>query len=123
MAFPEYRPRRLRRTEPSRAAIREPLRPRVALLAVPDSFLADPSLPRLSARNVVLVPTLHADAGAAEAQADMGALFYVAGAEKAALYWLNEAAAQGHADEAATAQAALRAAWLGDARWLRMDRL
>ena len=41
---------------------------------------------------------LHADAGASEAQADMGALFYVAGAEKAALYWLNEAAAQGHAD-------------------------
>lgn len=41
---------------------------------------------------------LQADAGAAEAQADMGALFYVAGAEKAALYWLNEAAAQGHAD-------------------------
>ncbi|MFT3777080.1 MAG: hypothetical protein QM772_02185 [Ottowia sp.] len=41
---------------------------------------------------------LQADAGAAEAQADLGALCYVAGAEKAALYWLNEAAAQGHAD-------------------------
>ena len=41
---------------------------------------------------------LQADAGVADAQADMGALFYVAGAEKAALYWLNEAAAQGHAD-------------------------
>ena len=41
---------------------------------------------------------LQADAGAADAQADMGALFYVAGAEKAALSWLNEAAAQGHAD-------------------------
>lgn len=41
---------------------------------------------------------LRADAGEAAAQADMGALFYVAGAHKAALYWLNEAAAQGHAE-------------------------
>jgi tetratricopeptide (TPR) repeat protein len=41
-----------------------------------------------------------------------------------ALYGLARSeAAQGHADEAASAQAALRAAWLGDARWLRMDRL
>lgn len=41
-----------------------------------------------------------------------------------ALYGLARSeAAQGHADEAATAQAALRTAWLGDARWLRMDRL
>ncbi|MEZ5608765.1 MAG: hypothetical protein R3E52_17060 [Burkholderiaceae bacterium] len=39
-----------------------------------------------------------ADAGDARAQADMGALFYVAGAERAALYWLNEAAAQGNGD-------------------------
>jgi len=41
---------------------------------------------------------LRADAGEAVAQADMGALFYVAGAHKAALYWLNEAAAQGNAE-------------------------
>ena len=41
---------------------------------------------------------LRADAGDAEAQADMGALFYVAGAHKAALYWLNEAAAQDNAE-------------------------
>ncbi|MCL1961824.1 MAG: hypothetical protein FWG56_08665 [Desulfovibrionaceae bacterium] len=41
---------------------------------------------------------LRADAGDAEAQADMGALFYVAGAAKAALYWLGEAAAQGNAE-------------------------
>ena len=41
-----------------------------------------------------------------------------------ALYGLARSeAAQGHADEAATAEAALRAAWLGDRRWLRMDRL
>ena len=41
---------------------------------------------------------LRADAGDAEAQADMGALFYVAGAHKAALYWLNEASAQDNAE-------------------------
>ena len=41
---------------------------------------------------------LQADAGSAAAQADVGALCYVAGAEKAALYWLGEAAAQGDAD-------------------------
>lgn len=41
---------------------------------------------------------LRADAGDAEAQADMGARFYVAGAHKAALYWLNEAAAQDSAE-------------------------
>lgn len=41
-----------------------------------------------------------------------------------ALYGLARSeAAQGHADEAATAEAALRAAWRGDRRWLRMDRL
>ena len=41
-----------------------------------------------------------------------------------ALYGLaHSEAAQGRADEAAAAQAALRAAWRGDARWLRMDRL
>ena len=32
---------------------------------------------------------LRADAGDAQAQADMGALFYVAGVHKAALYWLG----------------------------------
>lgn len=41
---------------------------------------------------------LRADAGDAQAQADMGALFYVAGVHKAALYWLQEAAAQDNAD-------------------------
>ena len=41
-----------------------------------------------------------------------------------ALYGLARSeAAQGHADEAATTEVALRAAWLGDRRWLRMDRL
>ena len=41
-----------------------------------------------------------------------------------ALYGLARAeAAQGRADEAAAADQALRIAWLGDARWLRMDRL
>ena len=41
-----------------------------------------------------------------------------------ALYGLARSeAAQGRADEAAAAQAALRTAWRGDARWLRMDRL
>lgn len=41
---------------------------------------------------------LRADAGDAEAQADVGALCYVAGAERAALYWLHEAAEQGSAE-------------------------
>lgn len=41
---------------------------------------------------------LAADAGAADAQADVGAMFYVAGNSKAALYWLHEAAAQDNAD-------------------------
>lgn len=41
-----------------------------------------------------------------------------------ALYGLARAeAAQGHADAAAAADQALKTAWLGDARWLRMDRL
>jgi tetratricopeptide (TPR) repeat protein len=41
-----------------------------------------------------------------------------------ALYGLARAeAAQGRATEAAAADQALRTAWLGDARWLRMDRL
>lgn len=41
-----------------------------------------------------------------------------------ALYGLARSeAAQGNADEARTAEASLRAAWLGDRRWLRMDRL
>lgn len=41
-----------------------------------------------------------------------------------ALYGLARSeAAQGHADETQTAEAALRAAWRGDRRWLRMDRL
>lgn len=41
---------------------------------------------------------LCADAGDADAQADVGALCQVAGAYRAALYWLGEAAAQNHAD-------------------------
>lgn len=41
---------------------------------------------------------LAADAGAADAQADVGAMFYIAGNTKAALYWLHEAAAQDNAD-------------------------
>jgi len=45
-----------------------------------------------------LAMLLRADAGDAEAQADMGALFYAAGAEKTALYWLGEAAAQDNAE-------------------------
>ena len=41
-----------------------------------------------------------------------------------ALYGLARSeAAQGHATEAAAAEQALKTAWLGDARWLRMDRL
>ncbi|WOO34051.1 sel1 repeat family protein [Diaphorobacter limosus] len=51
---------------------------------------------KLSAEDRAML--LRADAGDAEAQADMGALFYVAGAHKAALYWLQEAAAQDNAD-------------------------
>ncbi|GAB1386467.1 hypothetical protein MASR1M59_16150 [Melaminivora sp.] len=50
----------------------------------------------LAAEDVALL--LLADGGDADAQADMGALFYMAGAHKAAWYWLNEAAAQGHAE-------------------------
>lgn len=41
---------------------------------------------------------LQADAGDAAAQADLGALLAVGGAEKPALYWLHEAAEQGNAD-------------------------
>ena len=51
---------------------------------------------KLSAEDRAML--LRADAGDADAQADMGALFYVAGAHKAALYWLQEAAAQDNAD-------------------------
>ena len=41
-----------------------------------------------------------------------------------ALYGLERSeAAQGHASEAAAASRALQTAWLGDRRWLRMDRL
>lgn len=51
---------------------------------------------KLSAEDRAML--LRADAGDAQAQADMGALFYVAGVHKAALYWLQEAAAQENAD-------------------------
>ena len=46
------------------ADIGELLGHRIAFIDVPDSFLTDPSLARLPARSVVLVPTLHADQGA-----------------------------------------------------------
>ncbi len=41
---------------------------------------------------------LQADAGDADAQSDMGALFSNAGQHEAALYWLQQAAQQGNAD-------------------------
>ena len=41
---------------------------------------------------------LAADAGVPEAQADIGAMFYVAGNTKAALYWLYQAADNNNAD-------------------------
>ncbi len=41
---------------------------------------------------------LRADAGDADAQADIGALLVMAGAREAALHWLNEAARQGSAE-------------------------
>ena len=41
---------------------------------------------------------LRADAGDAEAQNDIGQLFSIAGKYKAALYWLQQAAQQGHPD-------------------------
>lgn len=65
-----------------------------AMLALDDVLgLVDMAL---SAEDIAML--LRADAGDADAQADMGALFYVAGAHKAALYWLNEAAAQNNAE-------------------------
>ncbi len=41
---------------------------------------------------------LRADAGDAEAQNDIGQLFSIAGKHEAALYWLQQAAQQGHSD-------------------------
>lgn len=41
---------------------------------------------------------LRADAGDAEAQNDIGQLFSIAGKYEAALYWLQQAAQQGHPD-------------------------
>lgn len=64
------------------------------LLAL-DEVLAQVEVP-LGDEDIAML--LRADAGDAQAQADMGALFYVAGARKAALYWLNEAAAQDDAE-------------------------
>lgn len=52
--------------------------------------------PVLTADDVAVL--LRADAGDAEAQADIGALFYVAGAGRVALHWLHEAAEQGSAE-------------------------
>ena len=51
---------------------------------------------RLSDEDVAVL--LQADAGDAPAQADMGALLYVAGAREPALYWLRAAAEQGSAE-------------------------
>ena len=48
------------------ADIGELLGHRLAFIDLPDSFFANPSLASLPARSVVLVPTLHADAGAPE---------------------------------------------------------
>lgn len=58
--------------------------------------LMPPDSPALAADDVAVL--LRADAGEAEAQADIGALFYVAGAERVALHWLHEAAGQGSAE-------------------------
>lgn len=67
-----------------------------AMLAFADVLpLIDARKP-LSKEDVALL--LSADAGSSEAQADAGAMFYVAGNTKAALYWLNEAADQNNAD-------------------------
>ena len=41
---------------------------------------------------------LRADAGDAEAQNDIGQLFSIAGKHEIALYWLQQAAQQGHSD-------------------------
>lgn len=60
-----------------------------------DEVLALAELP-LNAEDVAMLR--RADAGEPEAQADVGALCYVGGAHKAALYWLTEAAAQGSAE-------------------------
>ena len=51
------------------ADIGELLGHRLAFIDLPDSFFANPSLASLPARSVVLVPTLHADAGAPEPDA------------------------------------------------------
>lgn len=59
-------------------------------------------LPLVDARQALSEEDVHllrsADGGLAEAQVDVGAMFYVAGNAKAALYWLNEAANQNNAD-------------------------
>lgn len=52
----------------------------------------------LTLRTQDVAVLLRADAGDAEAQADVGALCYLAGAERAARYWLHEAAEQGSAE-------------------------
>ncbi|WP_312529511.1 hypothetical protein [Comamonas sp.] len=67
-----------------------------AMLAFADVLpLIDTPKP-LSEEDVYLL--LQADAGSSDAQADVGAMFYVARNTKAALYWLNEAAEQNNAD-------------------------
>lgn len=45
-----------------------------------------------------LAMIVRADSGDAEAQDDVGQMFYAAGAFDAAIYWLREAAAQEHPD-------------------------
>ncbi len=47
-----------------RADIAQLLGHRLAFIEIPDSFLAHPSVDALPARNIVLLPTLHADDGA-----------------------------------------------------------
>ena len=69
-----------------------------ATLALVDALglICDAARVTLSDEEVVVL--LQADAGDAQAQADMGALLYVASAREAALYWLHAAAEQGNAE-------------------------
>lgn len=67
-----------------------------AMLAFADVLPLIGGLKPLSGEDVALL--LSADAGSSQAQADVGAMFYVAGNIRAALYWLNEAADQNNAD-------------------------
>ena len=67
-----------------------------AMLVLADVLSLVDARQALSEEDVHLLRS--ADGGLAEAQVDVGAMFYVAGNAKAALYWLNEAANQNNAD-------------------------